>query len=99
MPRWPRRQQGAWGWLPIARQDRKHLLWLSLDESIPSPHTGGKVAVVGHTVQRSGNILDLPHLKCIDTGCGHGGLLTALELTTGQLWQVNENGVVVRITR
>jgi 2-polyprenyl-3-methyl-5-hydroxy-6-metoxy-1,4-benzoquinol methylase len=52
----------------------------------------GQIAIVGHTVQRTGRILDLPHLKCIDTGCGHGGLLTAMHVESGQVWQVNEAG-------
>jgi len=34
----------------------------------------------------------LGYLKCIDTGCGHGGLLTALDVTTGRIWQVTEDG-------
>ena len=40
----------------------------------------------------SGQILDLPHLKCIDTGCGYSGLLTALEIASGRIWQVDERG-------
>jgi serine/threonine protein phosphatase 1 len=52
----------------------------------------GKIAVVGHTPQASDQILDLPHLKCIDTACGYDGLLTALDVSTGQIWQVDESG-------
>jgi serine/threonine protein phosphatase 1 len=47
------------------------LRWASLP-SVPKPHCSGKVAVVGHTPQRSGEVLDLGYLKCIDTFC-HGG--------------------------
>ena len=81
--------------LPLDRQDAKTRLWDDLNEEIPGPHTSGKIAVVGHTVQANHRILDLPHLKCIDTGCGYGGLLTALEIETGRFWQVDENGVSI----
>jgi serine/threonine protein phosphatase 1 len=69
------------------------LFWEPLKENeSPTPHFSGKIAVVGHTPQKNGKILDLGHLLCIDTGCGHGGLLTALDITSGRLWQVTENG-------
>ena len=32
------------------------------------------------------------YLKAIDTGCGRGGWLTALEVHMGQVWQANERG-------
>jgi serine/threonine protein phosphatase 1 len=47
---------------------------------------------VGHTTQRSGEILDLGFLKCIDTNCYRGGWLTALEVRTGQVWQADAAG-------
>lgn len=80
---------------PLDEQNTKTLRWQSLDESIPTPHANGKIAIVGHTVQPNDRILELPHLKCLDTGCGHGGLLTGLDLTTGHFWQTTESGVVV----
>jgi serine/threonine protein phosphatase 1 len=67
------------------------LLWLDLSD-LPGPHFSRKVAVVGHTPQNDGNILRLDHLVCIDTGCGHGGLLTALDVASGRIWQVTEDG-------
>ena len=76
---------------PIDRQDSATALWKHLGEP-PPPHTSGKIAIVGHTPQISGQILDLPHLKCIDTGCGYGGFLTALDLASGRIWQVDEGG-------
>lgn len=75
----------------LAQQDRSTMLWKHLDE-IPPPHVSGKIAIVGHTPQREGRILDLPHLKCIDTDCGHGGILTALDVDSGEIWQVDEFG-------
>jgi serine/threonine protein phosphatase 1 len=76
---------------PLDRQESATALWKHLNE-VPLPHISGKIAVVGHTPQMSGQILDLPHLTCIDTGCGYGGLLTALEIGSGQIWQVDEEG-------
>ena len=56
----------------------------------------GKVATVGHTAQKSGELLDLGCVKCIDTFCHGGGWLTALEVNSGQVWQANQSGVVRR---
>jgi serine/threonine protein phosphatase 1 len=47
---------------------------------------------VGHTPQKSGEVLDLGYLKCIDTYCHGGGWLTALEVGTGKVWQANLAG-------
>ena len=71
--------------------DSNTALWMSLNDT-PSPHYSGKIAVLGHTPQPEGKILDLGHLICIDTGCGFGGLLTALDLTSRKIWQVDELG-------
>lgn len=78
--------------VPLDRQDRHTLLWLLLTEHLPRKHVSGKVAVLGHTLHLNGEILDLPHLKCIDTGCGSGGMMTALDVESGRLWQVDEKG-------
>ncbi len=76
----------------LTEQDRHTLLWLSLRDYIPGPHCTNRTAIVGHTPQLSGSILDLGYLKCIDTGCAYGGWLTALDVESGQIWQVNEAG-------
>jgi serine/threonine protein phosphatase 1 len=78
--------------LPLDRQPGEALRWRVTDPRSTRPHYSRKVAIVGHTQQRSGEILDLGFLKCIDTNCYHGGWLTALEVRTGQLWQTNESG-------
>ena len=64
--------------------------WLKL--GIPGPHVSGKTAIVGHSSQKSGEVLNLGHLVCIDTYCWGGGWLTALDTTSGQTWQVNCEG-------
>jgi serine/threonine protein phosphatase 1 len=62
------------------------------------PLLTGKVAVVGHAAQKSGDVLDEGSLVCIDTYCHGGGWLTALEVHTGQVWQANERGELRRRT-
>ena len=73
--------------LLLKDQNRRHLVWTSLRDYVPGPHSSGRIAVVGHTPQDSGEILDLGHLKCIDTNCWQGGWLTALDVESGQVSQ------------
>ena len=77
--------------VPLEKQDDHTLRWLSLRDYVPpSLHCSGKVAVIGHTPQIK--LLDLGHLICIDTNCCSGGWLTALDVSTKQVWQVDERG-------
>jgi serine/threonine protein phosphatase 1 len=68
------------------------LFWTHVSSIVPPPHRSGKIAIVGHTPQLEGDILDLGHLKCIDTCCFAGGWLTALDVDSGQVWQANRVG-------
>lgn len=77
---------------PLAGQRWQTWRWHSLRDSIPAPHVSGKIAIVGHTSQKDGEILDVGHLQCIDTYCYGGGWLTALEPRSGQIWQVDREG-------
>ncbi|MFO0905916.1 MAG: metallophosphoesterase family protein [Pirellulales bacterium] len=77
---------------PLDEQPDEVLLWQHLSWSVPERHQSGKQAVVGHTPQRSGKVLDLGHLRCIDTACFAGGWLTALDVMSGRYWQANEQG-------
>jgi Calcineurin-like phosphoesterase len=79
---------------PLAEQHWQTMRWQSLRDVIPEQHESGKIAVVGHTSLKNGEIMDLGYLVCIDTYCWGGGWLTALEATTRQLWQVDRNGRV-----
>jgi serine/threonine protein phosphatase 1 len=79
---------------PVNRQSGVMLRWKSLDDERPGPHVSGKIAVVGHTPQKSGEILDLEHFICIDTYCHGDGWLTALNVGSGRWWQANEKGEV-----
>jgi serine/threonine protein phosphatase 1 len=78
--------------LPLGDQDWNRWRWHSLRTYVPPPHESGKIAVVGHTALKDGMVLDMGHLICIDTYCWGGGWLTALDVTTGQLWQANRDG-------
>lgn len=80
--------------LPLAAQNEDTALCLSLNEHVPGLHRSRKTAVVGHTAQPDGQILDLGWLVCIDTNCYAGGYLTALDVGTGQLWRARERACV-----
>ena len=68
------------------------LFWEHLHFHVPAPHENGKRAIVGHTSQKSGEILDLDHVVCLDTHCHGGGWLTAMDVQNGQVWQVDREG-------
>src|SRR5207237_184892 len=76
--------------LPIERLDAHTLRWLSLRDDVPTAHSSGKIAVLGHTPQAE--VLDLGHLICVDTACCTDGWLTAIELPSKRVWQVDEKG-------
>jgi serine/threonine protein phosphatase 1 len=78
--------------LTMGEQPGLALRWRVTDAATAVPHHSGKVAVVGHTPQRSGEVLDLGFLVCIDTNCARGGWLTALDTDTGQVWQADRAG-------
>lgn len=78
--------------LALAEQPALALRWRVTDAAVAAPHHSGKVAVVGHTPQHSGEILDLGFLVCIDTNCVRGGWLTALDTGSGQVWQADRSG-------
>jgi len=76
----------------LGKQHWRTMRWQSLKYSMPGPHISGKTAIVGHTAQKSGEILNAGYLMCIDTYCWGGGWLTSIDTTTGQIWQVDRNG-------
>jgi serine/threonine protein phosphatase 1 len=78
--------------LPMEAQPAETLIWESLKVRQPGPHCSGKTAIVGHTSQKSGEILDFGYLKCIDTRCYDAGWLTALDVESGQVWQADKRG-------
>jgi serine/threonine protein phosphatase 1 len=78
--------------LPMDQQPGEALRWRVTNATTAVQHCSGKVAVVGHTPQRTGEVLDLGFLICIDTSCVRGGWLTALETATGRVWQADRAG-------
>ena len=78
--------------LPLEHQPVETLLWEALKRRQPGPHCSGKTAIVGHFAQKSGEILDLGYVKCIDTWCYGDGWLTALDVESGRVWQANKQG-------
>lgn len=70
------------------------LRWSLLDDPHPQRHISGKTIVVGHTEQRSGELLDLGCVKCLDTACYSYGWLTALDVSSGGVWQASRWGAM-----
>lgn len=78
--------------LSLAEQPTEVLLWEKVYADSTTAHCSGKVMICGHTRQASGDILDLGHTLCIDTGAYGGGWLTCLEVETGRWWQASQGG-------
>jgi serine/threonine protein phosphatase 1 len=77
---------------PLDKQPWHETRWESLRNFLPKMHCSGKTAVLGHTSNKAGEILNLGYLVCIDTYCHGGGWLTAFEPETGKIWQTNIQG-------
>ena len=77
--------------LPLSENDDHTIRWLSLRDYMPKKlHCSGKKAIVGHSPQSE--VLDTVPITCIDTGVCNGGWLTAMDVVSGRVWQVNERG-------
>jgi len=76
---------------PLDQQSRIDMFWRSLRESEPAEHFSRKRAILGHTPQSTGVPLDRGHFICIDTGCVYGGVLTAMDVDQGTLWQADND--------
>jgi len=78
--------------LSLADQPEEILLWDALRHRLPGPHCSGKTAILGHTAQKTGEVLDLQYAKCIDTWVYGDGWLTVLDVLGGQIWQADKEG-------
>ncbi len=78
--------------MPMDQQRGNVMHWNHLPATLPLPHVSGKRVFIGHTPQPTGNILDVGHLVCIDTYCFGGGFLTAFDLDSNRLIQVDHHG-------
>lgn len=70
------------------------LRWELFDPAKERPHFSGKAVLAGHTEQQNAEILDLGFAKCIDTTCWKYGWLTALDVSTDEVWQANRWGMM-----
>ena len=80
--------------LPMAEQPEYTLRWELFDPAKEQPHISGKTVVVGHTEQKNAEILDLGFAICIDTVCCKYGWLTALDVSSREVWQASRWGML-----
>ena len=76
----------------LAEQPDEVIFWKHLKVSVPPPHANGKIAVVGHTPQPDGDVLNLGHILGIDTYCYGVQWLSAVDVDSGMIWQANNRG-------
>lgn len=72
--------------LPLDKQIDQ-LRWRKFDE--PICHQSGKIIICGHTEQKDGRVLCADGIICIDTFAYGGGRLTALEVYSGAIYQID----------
>ncbi len=78
--------------LPLREQPDELLFWEHINAYVPLPHFSGKTAIVGHSPQANGEIRNLGHVQIIDTFCYGDGWLTAVDVTSNQVWQTTNFG-------
>ena len=78
--------------LPLDEQPEESLFWEHLSDRIPEPHVSGKHVFCGHTPQSRGNIGYFDYFTCLDTCCFGGFWLSAIDVNTGETWQVSREG-------
>ena len=81
---------GASATEPLEETGAYWLLWRRIYDI--EPHPSGKRVIVGHTSQKNGLPLDRDFAVCIDTFAHGDGWLTALEVSSDQVFQANEAG-------
>lgn len=81
---------GASGQGPLAETDEVWLLWHRIHNI--EPHPSGKRVICGHTSQKKGRPLNRDFAVCIDTYAYGGGWLTALEVSSDEVFQANQFG-------
>ncbi|MEM0926807.1 MAG: metallophosphoesterase family protein, partial [Planctomycetota bacterium] len=82
--------------VPMDQQNDDMRYWRHV-HAPPAPHVSGKRVFVGHTPQASGSVLDLGHLVCLDTYCFGTGYLTAMDVATDEMIQVDKRGFRRRV--
>jgi serine/threonine protein phosphatase 1 len=79
---------------PMDLQPGHQLRWAMFEPEKELPHLSGKPVFVGHTEQRSGEVLDLGFATCLDTACWRYGWLTAMDARTKHVWQASKWGLM-----
>ena len=80
--------------VPMALQPGYQLRWALFEPDRMRRHASGKPVLVGHREQLDGEIVDLGFALCLDTACWRNGWLTAMEVTTKQIWQASRWGIL-----
>ena len=78
----------------MAEQSEYTLRWELFDPALVEPHISGKAVFVGHTEQQNAEIIDLGFAVCIDTVCWKYGWLTAIDVSTREVWQASRWSVL-----
>ncbi len=78
--------------MPLDEQPEFMLHWERFDADRSRRHESGKIMVCGHTAQKTGVPLAVPHAICIDTWVYGNGWLTCLDVKTGRYWQAKQSG-------
>ena len=71
--------------------------WTHLGPAMPPPHFTGKRVYVGHTPQANGCVLDMGYLVGVDTYCFGTGYLSAMNIETDEVIQVDKKGFRRRV--
>jgi serine/threonine protein phosphatase 1 len=80
--------------MKMSEQPDYMLRWERCDEI--QPHESGKIIVCGHTPQKSGRPMNRGFAICLDTNACRDGMLTALDVGSGKIWQVDSKGHTTR---
>lgn len=73
-----------------AKEEIERLQWTTL--SMAEPHHSGRTVICGHTRNPAGEITDLGHTICVDTGISNHDFLSCLELPSTNYWQADSDG-------
>jgi serine/threonine protein phosphatase 1 len=76
--------------IPLAEQPPYVLHWARFEKALP--HQSGKIMICGHTSQKSGLPANRGFAVCIDTWVYGKGWLSCLDVTSGLVWQANQEG-------
>lgn len=79
------------GNIEMNQQTDEGLRWRFIPSDGQGSHISGKTVICGHSAQKSGKVYHRDGLICIDTYAYGGAALTALEVTSMQVYQIVDN--------